>query len=271
MIPVVIPAKNEEKFLKDTVESLREAANYAKEEVVIVVVDDGSTDRTADIALGLGCNVVSLEDRGYSALGLPELPNTHNAGFEYIEKNLSNFDFLMVVGADTSFNPNYLAILMREMHINEKLVMCAGVLNDIAGNSDAVRGSGRLIRRTFWSECGFRLRNVFYSWESYPLLFALERGFEVKTVQQARMQTPREPLAVVDWRRYGIGMKENGSLLIYVLLRGGKRLIKYGDAKGCMRLLLGFLWSKPVLYERRLRRYNARRQLKKLITFGILR
>jgi len=82
------------------------------------------------------------------------------------------------------------------------------------------------------------------------------------------MDTPRVPMETVDWKRYGIGMRENGSLLIYVLLRALKRLLKAKDFIGFYRLVYGYLSSKPNLYDKKLRDFNANRQLRKLFGLG---
>jgi len=270
MIPVVIPAKNEKDNLEDTVNSLKETAKYAEEELFIVVVDDGSKDNTSEIAKELGCHVVNLPDRGYSALGMPELADTHNAGFKYIDENLdiNSYDYLMVVGADTTFELNYIAILLEEMKKDNTLVMCAGILNNIKTNFDAVRGSGRMIRNTFWTLEGRRVPNIFYSWESYPLVFANANGFKTRTVYSAIMHTPREPMAIVDWKKYGIAMKENGSIFIYLFLRASKRLVKNRDFYGFYRMIYGYLFSSPILYDKKLRDFNSKRQLKKIFGFA---
>ena len=267
MIPVVIPAKNEKDNLEDTVNSLRATAKFADEELFIVVVDDGSSDNTSEIAKGLGCHVVNLPDRGYSALGKPELADTHNAGFEYIDKhlNLNEYKYLMVVGADTTFELNYLLKLINAMEKDKNLVMVAGVLNNIKTNYDAVRGSGRLIRNSFWSKIGRRLPNTFYSWESYPIIFALANGYKTRTIYDAKMYTPREPMGNVDWARYGIAMRENGSIFLYVFLRAVKRLISSKDFKGFYRMLYGYIFSKPKLYPKELRKFNAKRQLNRIL------
>ncbi len=270
MIPVIIPAKNEEDNLKDTVTSLRETAKFANEELFIVVINDGSSDNTPQIAKELGCHLVNLPDRGYSALGRPELAKTHNAGYEYIDRHLdkNSYKYLMVVGADTTFEPNYLKLLIDAMEKDEKLVMCAGVLNGIKSNYDAVRGSGRLIRNTFWDLIGRRSPQKYYSWESYPIVFAQAHGFKTRTIYEAKMYTPREPLARVDWKRYGIAMRENGSILPYVMLRAIKRAIKDKDIKGGLRLLQGYLFSEVTPYEKKLREYNAKKQWRRLLTLG---
>jgi glycosyltransferase involved in cell wall biosynthesis len=269
MIPVIIPAKNEKDNLEDTVNSLRNTMKYANEEAYIVVVDDGSSDNTSEIAKNLNCHVVNLPDRGYSALGMPELADTHNAGFKYIDEHLdiNSYDYLMVVGADTTFEENYIKLLIDAIREDKNLVMCAGVLNGIKTNHDAVRGSGRLIRNSFWTEVGRRLPNTYYSWESYPIIFALANGYKTRTIYSAKMSTPREPMGNVDWKRYGIAMKENGSIFIYVLLRALKRLIQQKDFYGFYRMIQGYLFSKPNQYDKKLQTFNAKRQWKRILTF----
>jgi glycosyltransferase involved in cell wall biosynthesis len=269
MIPVVIPAKNEKDNLEETVNSLNATAKFANEELFIIVVDDGSKDNTSTIAKELNCHVINLPDRGYSALGMPELADTHNAGFQYIDEhlNINSYDYLMVVGADTTFELNYISLLLDSMNKDEQLVMCAGILNKIKTNYDAVRGSGRLIRNSFWTLEGRRVPNIFYSWESYPLIFANANGFKTRTIYDAIMHTPREPMAILDWKRYGIAMKENGSIFIYVFLRASKRLFQNKDFYGFYRLLYGYLFSIPVLYDKKLRNFNAKRQLKRIFKF----
>jgi glycosyltransferase involved in cell wall biosynthesis len=270
MIPVIIPAKNEKDNLADTINSLKETIRYANEEPFIVVIDDGSSDNTAQIAKELGCHVVSLPDRGYSALGMPELADTHNAGYEYIDKHINkdDYEFLMVVGADTTFEKNYLQLLLNAMQNDKNLVMCAGVLNNIKTNFDAVRGSGRLIRNTFWTKVGRRSPNKYYSWESFPLVYANAYGYKTRTIYEAKMYTHREPMALVDWRNYGIQMKENGSIFPYVFLRAIKRILKNRDIKGGYRLILGYLFSSPAMYDKKLREYNSKRQWKRILKIG---
>jgi hypothetical protein len=82
------------------------------------------------------------------------------------------------------------------------------------------------------------------------------------------MYTPREPMALVDWRNYGVQMKENGSIFPYVFLRAIKRVLKNRDTKGGYRLILGYLVSSPVMYDKKLRKYNSKRQWKRILKVG---
>ncbi|MEZ6068396.1 MAG: glycosyltransferase [Planctomycetaceae bacterium] len=60
-VSVVIPARNEELCLAATIESVQAAVAATGLTGEIIVVDDASDDRTADIARGLGCSVVPVE------------------------------------------------------------------------------------------------------------------------------------------------------------------------------------------------------------------
>lgn len=65
---IVIPAHNEEDFLPQCLEAVHKAIAYTGEEAEIIVADNMSTDRTAEIAVKLGANVVSVEERSISTV-----------------------------------------------------------------------------------------------------------------------------------------------------------------------------------------------------------
>ena len=55
MISVIIPVKNGSNYLQEAIESVQRQGVP----VEILVIDDGSTDNTVEIASGLGCKVIS--------------------------------------------------------------------------------------------------------------------------------------------------------------------------------------------------------------------
>jgi glycosyltransferase involved in cell wall biosynthesis len=63
-ISVIIPAYNSEDFLREAIESVRGQSLPVSE---IIVVDDGSTDRTSEIARGLGVKVIRQQNKGVCA------------------------------------------------------------------------------------------------------------------------------------------------------------------------------------------------------------
>lgn len=64
-LSVIIPCRNGTNYLAEAVTSVREQALDIPFE--IIVVDDGSTDATAELARSLGCAVVSIPHSGLSA------------------------------------------------------------------------------------------------------------------------------------------------------------------------------------------------------------
>jgi glycosyltransferase involved in cell wall biosynthesis len=67
-ISIVIPAYNEEGAIVSGVSEIHAVMDGCNYEYEIIVVDDGSTDRTAELARAEGINVISLpENQGYGA------------------------------------------------------------------------------------------------------------------------------------------------------------------------------------------------------------
>ena len=71
-ISLVIPAYNEEKYIRPTLESVTRAKRRFEqttgEQLEIIVVDNASTDRTAEIAREFGCKVVPFDKHQISAV-----------------------------------------------------------------------------------------------------------------------------------------------------------------------------------------------------------
>lgn len=95
MISIVIPAYNEELLLGDTLRTLHASAASIGEPYEIIVVDDGSTDRTAEIAREHGARVVGVNLRHIAA--------ARNAG-----ATVAAGDLLIFVDADTLVPPEVL-------------------------------------------------------------------------------------------------------------------------------------------------------------------
>lgn len=88
MISFIVPAHDEAQLLGATLVALRDAGAASGLACEIVVVDDASTDATAQVAAQLGARVIRVENRHIAA--------TRNAG-----ARAANGDLLMFVDADT--------------------------------------------------------------------------------------------------------------------------------------------------------------------------
>jgi glycosyltransferase involved in cell wall biosynthesis len=66
MLSIVVPAHDEEALLGTTLRAIHEAGDGLDEPYEVIVVDDASTDRTAEVAAAAGARVVPV--------GPPPLP-----------------------------------------------------------------------------------------------------------------------------------------------------------------------------------------------------
>jgi glycosyltransferase involved in cell wall biosynthesis len=96
MLSFVVPAHNEEHELGRTLASIHAAATATKQRYEIVVADDTSTDRTAEIARAAGAKVVALTRRQIAA--------ARNAGAA-----LGRGDVLFFVDADTQITAEHVS------------------------------------------------------------------------------------------------------------------------------------------------------------------
>ncbi|MFS8201188.1 bifunctional polysaccharide deacetylase/glycosyltransferase family 2 protein [Streptomyces sp. CWNU-52B] len=101
-VTVLVPAYNEEAGIEATVRSLL-ASDYPR--LQIVVIDDGSTDRTAELAEGVDDTrvLVIRKPNGGKAAAL-------NTGLEY-----ASHDILVMVDADTVFEPDAIHHLVQPL------------------------------------------------------------------------------------------------------------------------------------------------------------
>jgi len=96
VISIVVPAYNEEALIAATLDHLDTAIGAAGELCEIIVVDDGSTDRTAEIAAAHGARVVGVHVRNIGA--------ARNAG-----AGVAMGELLVFVDADTLVPPEVFA------------------------------------------------------------------------------------------------------------------------------------------------------------------
>lgn len=119
MISFVVPAYNEEDLLGRTVSALNDAGRALGEPFEVLVVDDASTDRTAEVARECGARVVPVSHRQISA--------TRNAG-----ARAASGELLVFVDADTVVTPAVVAAALKAVR--------AGAV----GGGSAFRFDGRL-------------------------------------------------------------------------------------------------------------------------------
>lgn len=122
-IAVLIPALDEEESLPDTLDAIPFFVSH------VVVVDNGSTDRTAEVARSLGAEVVREPERGYGAACL--------AGVDHLAGLPEPPDVVVFLDADGSDDPAEIS-LVAEPVVSRRADLVLGVRRSAEGDIGAL-------------------------------------------------------------------------------------------------------------------------------------
>ncbi|MCD6483726.1 MAG: glycosyltransferase family 2 protein [Candidatus Odinarchaeota archaeon] len=236
-VAVIIPARNEEKNLPHTLNAL---LSQTIKPDLIIVVDDGSKDKTAEIAKSFGCIVVRRPDRKYRATGMPVLATVINSGLSKLKTLKSRVDYVVILGADHILPSRYLEKIITRMEENSDVVIASGIILGERMSCTDPRGSGRVIKFDFWNEIGLKYP-VNYGWESYIIYKAKSLGYKVKVYQDIETTVLRPTGKSTKYFDYGRAMKCMGYPFIYVLARTAITSIK--NPKAAVKMLSGYFSS----------------------------
>jgi len=256
-VGVVIIAKNEEKFISKTIESLldQDLKPYR-----IVLVDDGSTDKTSEIASKYPIEIIKREARKEFLQGNKDLANTINDGLEKFQ-NDKDCDYIIKMDADIILPSNYISTITQRMN-STKIAVSSGV---IEGESTFVpRGAGRVVLLDFWRKIGLKYP-VNYGYERYLLTKAESFGYKFTVYRDLIMKTTRKTGVTYEPKRYyyyGLGLKALGYSFFYAI--GRIMIFARKKPKGAYYMLKGYLSDYDDLYEEELRQFVKKTQMKNL-------
>lgn len=260
-VAAVIPARNEENFIGETLAALFDQHTSPSK---VIVVNDGSTDMTADIVSAAGAEVIDMPDRGYNVQGTPVLAGVINRGLEQLQERgyCNDSDYILILGADHILPQNYLTSILDAMATDRKLALCSGV---IAGERSIVpRGSGRVVRADFWRGIGFRYPEN-YGFETYLVLKAQQQGYSVKVLRNLATRTLRKTgknYKKSVYISYGKSLKALGYSSLYSAARIG--LISIKNPKGAFYMVKGYLSNDIQIYDPELRSFLSSIQHKRI-------
>jgi glycosyltransferase involved in cell wall biosynthesis len=251
-VAVVIPARNEENFIGKTLNALFNQHNLPNR---VIVVNDGSTDRTAEVASIAGAEIVDMPDRGYNVHGMPVLARVINQGLARLEEYDfgAPSDYVLILGADHILPPHYITAVLDAMTENKRLVLCSGIIE--GERSIVPRGSGRVVRADFWKSIGFRYPEN-YGFETYLVLKAQQQGHEVKVLKNLTTTTLRKTgknYKKSVYISYGKSLKALGYSKLYSAARIG--LISLKNPKGGFYMLRGYFSKDVQTYDPELRSF----------------
>jgi|SRR5690554_975446 len=183
---IVIPAHNEDTYIKQTLASLVSQTLLPKQ---VVVVNDNSTDNTKDLVEKFTSKYhwISLVNSTSSNKHLPgsKIINAFYKGFEILD---DDFDVICKFDADLIFPPNYLERLAFHFNSNERLGMASGfcyieknntwVLENLT-RKDHIRGALKAYRKECFKQIGQLKPSM--GWDTVDELLAKFYGWELLT------------------------------------------------------------------------------------------
>ncbi len=192
-IYIIIPAYNEAEFIGETLQSLISQSQPADK---IVVVDDGSTDKTPEIVSEFTEKhpEISLIKNTSKGKHLPgsKVVNAFNKGFKTLD---DDFDIVCKFDADLIFPKNYLEKISLHFDQNLKTGMVGGfceiqkngewILENLTGK-DHIRGALKAYRKACFKDIG-GLKPAM-GWDTVDELLAQYHGWEIKTDENLRVK-----------------------------------------------------------------------------------
>ncbi len=239
-----IPAYNEEKYIGTIVLKARQ---YVDE---VIVVDDGSTDQTANIARLAGASVIlHQQNRGYGASVQTLLA----------EARKKSLDVLVLLDADAQHNPDEIPDLIKSILAGSDLVI--GSRERQRGNIPVYRQVGQRVlshfshilsgKKVVDSECGFRA----FSPKAITELKLRQRGMAIsaETIAAAAdkglnvTQIPVSAIYTKDGSTLRPVAHGLGNLTQIITMISERRPLFFFGISGIILLVFGFLAGVRVL------------------------
>jgi len=279
MYVLISPVHNEEKFIGRMIESI------AAQTVLPghwVIVDDGSTDGTLEIARAYAQRYAFIE-----LICLPKRTTRQPGGEGAIQQAFKvvrsyPYDFLARFDADLEFGTDYIAKILGEFADDEKLGIAGGglyvekngrlVLERVPNYH--VRGGLKMYRRRCLEQIGSLCTNM--GWDTIDEVYAWKYGWKTRSFFENRVIHKRptgEGLSArqISWQR-GRGEYYTWSHPLFVLLKAVK-VAAASPTRGLYFLggfLECYLKHKERLQDPSFERIRRKQQLRRLLSAGLL-
>lgn len=277
---IITPVRNEEAYIRETINSVGGQTVLPAEWVVI---DDGSSDRTWSILQEAASRYAWLRpvkrpDRGfrYSGRGVVE---AFYDGLAHLTH--SEWDFLVKLDGDLSFEPTYFCNCLQKFKVDQELgigggLICAlidGVLVPESRLDPAfhVRGATKIYRRACWEAIGGLLRSP--GWDGIDEVKANMLGWRTATFGDVKVRHYR-PAGLAtgrwqDWVKGGRGNYMAGYHPVFMLAKALRRVFLRPYGLATVGLLAGFIGSyvkrEPRITDERTVKYLRQQQVNRLL------
>ncbi len=273
---VISPVRNEEDYLRKTIESL---ANQTIKPMEWIIVNDGSTDKTEEIIKEYmpkygWIRLLTLSDRGYYYPGTGVV-NVVKKGYETVQTK--DWEYLVKLDCDLSFDKDYFEKLFNEFDKNPKLGIASGCVylpinNQLiqeAAQTDHPVGASKVYKRQCWDAID-GLKPI-PGWDLADLLSAQMNGWETANFFD---------LVIVHYRLTGSRRKglfgpkflqgrfeyRHGYAFLYTCFKSIFHLFSKPFIIGSIGKVTGYLYAaiirEPYLFEKDMRKFLRKKHRK---------
>jgi glycosyltransferase involved in cell wall biosynthesis len=277
---LITPARNEQAFIKTTLDSVVAQTTLPE---LWVIVDDGSTDRTAEIVESYTKRYPWIElicrkqdpDRNFAS-------KAHSVAQAFSRAKSIDFDVVGNLDADVSFNPDYLEFLMQRFSEDPKLGVAGTPFTQDGGYDSSkhsfegenyVAGPCQLFRRECFEDIGGYVPNRAGGVDWIAAMTARMKGWTVRSFPEKRFHHHRTlgtagkgPVRAL----FSYGEKDYylGGSPVWELFRVTYRATKKPVLLGGVALLTGYTWAALRRIKRavspELMHFHRAEQMKKL-------
>jgi glycosyltransferase involved in cell wall biosynthesis len=188
---VVTPVRNEAEYIEMTIRSMVQQTIKPTE---WVIVDDGSTDGTCDIVNQYRSGnpwikLVHRKDRGKRQRGRGVVEAFYD-GYNTLQKD---FNFIVKLDSDLSFECHYFESLLKQFAINPHLGVTGGAVYEkldgkhwvLQSHRDHVRGPTKVYRKACFEAIGGLAPTL--GWDGLDEWKALSKGWEVQSFMDLKV------------------------------------------------------------------------------------
>ena len=274
----IVTCRDSEDNIRDSLTSLK---NQTLPPQYVIVVDDGSTDKTSEILTQIGqdwhsLHVITHNDLGYD---ISRVVRNWNEAITYSRsKELPHTTYHMIATDDTTYSSAYAKQLVDFMDKNSNIAIASG--NYTKYVPEKPHGAGRFVRNAFFEQTHWGgLYPELMGYES-AILYESERlGYRYAIVTIAKYQHSRPLGKHHKFYEFGASMKTLGYHPAFVWGRFAKYLAT-GEVTGrigAFNMLYYYFTYKPKtvgydrLYDDQLRKFVREIQKRRMLSAISLR
>ncbi len=265
----IMTCRNSEANVEEALLSLKD---QAVPPLYVIVIDDGSRDRTPEILKQMqkdwpALHVITNPDLGYN---IARVVNNWNKALQYArDRRLPAADYHMISTDDTVYEKNYAEKMLRYMDADSRIGVASGDYDTRPAVTP--HGAGRFVRSAFF-EKHHGLYPEKMGYESLILHTASRHGYTYRVFADARFEHTRPLGKNHHFYEFGASMRTLGYHPLFAL---GRFALYFVTGRpigrlGALYMLYHYLSYKPKeggydsMYEEDIRRFIRRHQLKRI-------